>query len=157
MTVRPDPALRPTTLVWIDTEEAVVLRWQAGAEVRRLRSEVPPRHRSTGHVRHDPRIRAGGGGVPDDGLERRRRLLLDKFLDEVAGLVPPDDRAVIIGPGPVREHLAEALRADDRHHGRLRPVETEPAGALTEPQLIAMLRRLAGAPPVRRLPASAAS
>ncbi len=157
MTVRPDPTLRPTTLVWIDTEGAVVLRWQAGAEVRRLRSEVPPRHRSTGHVRHDPRIRAGGGGVPDDGLERRRRLLLDRFLDEVAGLVPPDDRAVIIGPGPVHEHLAEALRAEDRHHRRLRPVETEPAGALTEPQLVAMLRRLAGAPPVRRLPPSAAS
>jgi hypothetical protein len=157
MTVRPDPAPRPTTLVWIDAEEAVVLRWQAGAEVRRHRSDVPSRHRSTGHVRHDPRFRAGGGSVADDGVERRRRLLLDRFLGEVAELVPPDDRAVVIGPGTVREQLAEALRVGDRRHGRLRPVDTEPAGALTEPQLVAMLRRLAGVPPVRRLPASAVS
>ncbi|MBP1705219.1 MAG: hypothetical protein H6Q36_958 [Chloroflexi bacterium] len=151
MSVHPAPQ-RPATLVWIDAQEALVLRWRSGAEVTRLVSEVPPRRRAVGGDRRDPTIRAGGGGVADDQVERHRRAHLERFVREVAALVPPDDRAVIIGPGTVRERLAGELSAGDRRHGRQRPVEVEPAGRMTEPQLVARLRQLQGTAAPRRAP-----
>lgn len=151
MTVHPAPR-RPATLVWIDAQEALLLRWQSGAEVTRLTSEVPPRRRAVSGERRDPTVRAGGGGVADDQVERHRRAHLERFVRDVAALVPPDDRAVILGPGAVKERLAGELTAEDRRHGRDRPVTVEPAGRMTEPQLVARLRELEGVPPPRRVP-----
>jgi hypothetical protein len=43
---------RPSTLVWIDSREAIIVRWLDGtARLERLESEVPAHHRATGHVR----------------------------------------------------------------------------------------------------------
>ncbi|HSL76351.1 MAG TPA: hypothetical protein VK867_05360, partial [Candidatus Limnocylindrales bacterium] len=57
---RREPA--STALVWIDAREATIVRVSGdGATVRRLESEVPAHHRSTGHVRHEPSVRHGGG------------------------------------------------------------------------------------------------
>jgi len=151
MTVHPAPQ-RPATLVWIDAQEAFVLRWQSGAEVTRLVSEVPPRRRAVGGERRDPTVRAGGGGTADDQVDRHRRAHLERFVRDVAAQVPPDDRALILGPGPVKERLAGELLAEDRRHGRERPVAVEPAGRMTEPQLVARLRALEGVPPPRRVP-----
>jgi hypothetical protein len=64
------PAL---TLVWIDAREAVVVRWVAGTSVvERIESDVPAHHRATGHVRHDPNVRHGGGGVSQTAGEPHR-------------------------------------------------------------------------------------
>jgi len=156
MTVHPAPQ-RPATLVWIDAEEAYVLRWQSGAEVTRLTSEVPPRRRAVSGERRDPTVRAGGGGVADDQVERHRRAHLERFVRDVAALVPPGDRAVILGPGPVKERLAGELMAEDRRHGHERPITVEPAGKMTEPQLVARLREIEGVAPRRRLPAAGGS
>ena len=151
MTVHPAPK-RPATLVWVDAQEALVLRWQAGAEVRRLTSEVPPRRRAVSSERRDPTVRAGGGGVADDQVERHRRAHLERFVRDVAALVPAGDRAVILGPGPVKERLAGELTSEDRRHGRERPITVEPAGRMTQPQLVARLRDLEGVAARRRVP-----
>jgi hypothetical protein len=151
MTVHPAPQ-RPATLVWIDAQEALVLRWRSGAAVTRLVSEVPPRRRAVSGERRDPTVRAGGGGVADDQVERHRRAHLERFVRDVAALVPPDNRALILGPGPVKERLAGELAAEDRRHGRDRSLTVEPAGRMTEPQLVARLRELEGVPPLRRVP-----
>jgi hypothetical protein len=151
MTVHPAPQL-PATLVWIDAEEAYVLRWRSGPEVTRLASEVPPRRRAVSGERRDPTVRAGGGGTADDQVERHRRAHLERFVRDVAALVPPDDRALILGPGSVKEQLAGTLAAADRRRGRERPVVVEPAGRMTEPQLVARLRELEGVSPPRRIP-----
>jgi hypothetical protein len=130
---------RPVTLVWLDADEAILLGSDApagdGADppgVRRVRSQVPPHHRATGRVHHDPRVRSGGGADPDDLVERRREHLIGAYIREVAGLLPPDDRIVIVGPGPVHGRLADEVRAADIRHRRDRPVEEAAAGPLTE-------------------------
>ncbi len=153
---------RPVTLVWLDANEALLLGAQGSVgddasrpSFRRVGSEVPPHRRSTSHVRHDPRVRSGGGADPDDLIARRREHLLATYLREVAALVPPGDRVVALGPGTVHGRFAAELRADDLRHRRDRPVEDAPAGPLTERQLKARWRELSGAAPERQRPANA--
>lgn len=138
-----------TTLVWIDSEEAIIVRWADRATVERIRSDVPGRHRSMGHMRVDPAIRHGGGGATADTAERARRSHLQAFLDEVAEHVPEGDDVTVVGPGLVRERLERALRAEDRRHGRRRHVRSAAAERLTEQELVAHVRELAGDAPRR--------
>jgi hypothetical protein len=139
-----------TTLVWIDSEEAIIVRWADRATVERIRSDVPGHHRSTPHLRIDPTIRHGGGGASADVAERARRDHLRAFLDDVAGHVPDGDDVTVVGPGLVRERLERNLRADDRRHGRGRHVHSAAAERLTEQELVARVRALAGDAPRRR-------
>ncbi len=138
------------TLVWIDAREAVIGHWHAG-EVRleRLRSDVPSHHRSTGHVRHDPAVRHGGGAAQDAG-EANRLEHLARFIDLVATHVPPDGELLILGPGTVRDRLGHRMRETERHGAGAREITVQTAGRLTEPQLTARLRNLAGVQPRRR-------
>jgi len=138
-----------TTLVWIDSEEAIIIRWADRATVERIRSDVPGRHRSTGHVRVDPTVRHGSGAGPEDA-ERARRARLAAFIQNVAGHLPPDGDVHVVGPGMVRERLERSLRADDRRLGRRRNVHAAPAERLTEQELVAHVRELAGDAPKRR-------
>jgi hypothetical protein len=139
-----------TTLVWIDSEEAIIVRWADRATVERIRSDVPGRHRSTPHMRVMPTIGHGGGGSTADIAERARREHLRSFLDEVAAHVPDADDVTVVGPGLVRERLERSLRADDRRHGRRRHVHSAAAERLTEQELVAHVRALAGDAPRRR-------
>jgi hypothetical protein len=162
MKLQSENPIRPVTLVWLDTDEAIILRGEGPAGddaappgIRRIHSEVPPHRRSTSHVRHDPRVRSGGGADPDDLIARRREHLLAAYLREVAALVPPGDRVVVLGPGTVHGRFAAELRADDVRHRRNRPVEDAATGPLTDRQLRARWRELSGAAPGRQLPANA--
>jgi hypothetical protein len=143
----------PATLVWIDCEEALIVRWERAARIERIASDVPARHRSTGGVRHDPSVRHGGGATPDNRIARERLERLRAFLQEVATRVPPSDDVRIVGPGDVRLRLGRLLRDDDRRVGRQRVVDTRAAGPLTERQLVAHVREIAGDPPPRIRPA----
>lgn len=139
----------PVTLVWIDSDDALIVRWNGSATIERVTSDVPPRHRSTGHVRHDPGVRHGGGGVPTDRLERDRKRHLDRFIEQVALRVPPAEAVHIVGPGVVRKRLGRVLRAEDRRLGRDRVVDSGAATQLTERQLVADIRTLSGDPAPR--------
>ncbi len=139
-----------TTLVWIDSEEAIIVRWADRATVERVRSDVPGRHRSTGHVRVDPTVRHGGGGPSGEALERARREHLRGFIDDVMAHVPERDDVTVVGPGLVRERLERSLRADDRRHSRHRRVHSAAADRLSEQTLVARVRELAGDAPRRR-------
>lgn len=142
---------RRVTLVWIDAREAIIGRWSAGAAVlTRLGSDVPARHRSTGHVRHRPDVRHGGGSVSQSALERRRLEHLTRFIDEAARHVPDDEDVIILGPGDVRIRLARQLILSDGQHRIDRTVSVEPARRLSERQLIARLRILHGETPPRQ-------
>jgi hypothetical protein len=143
---------RAVTLVWIDAREARVVPPGGHGGIERLESEVPAHHRSTGHVRHDPLVRHGGGGRPQTAGEPHRLEHLARFLDQVIGRLSPTDDLVIVGPGTVRLHLARRLRTADHRHGIARRIETEPAHPMTDPQLLAWSRALAGGP-LRRLTA----
>jgi hypothetical protein len=141
-----------TTLVWIDSQEAIIVTWSDGAALERVHSDVPGRHRSTGHVRIDPSVRHGGGGALPELAERVRRARLSEFVDDVALRLPPADDVVVIGPGLVRARLARSVQAADRRLGRHRLVESMAADRLTEQELVARARVLCGHAPRRVLP-----
>jgi len=145
-----DDGKQDATLVWIDARTAVVARWHEGeARLERFESDVPSHHKATGHVRYDPAMRHGGGAPKDTG-EAKRLEHLARFVDLVAGHVPPDDEVVIIGPGTVRERLEHEVREADRHASRTRSVTCQPATRLTDRQLVARLRHIAGVEGRRR-------
>jgi len=142
-------AQRRMTLVWIDADSASIVRWPGGKDVERIDSEVPAHRRSTGHVRHEPSV--GHGGVaPQDAGERHRNEHLRRFIATVADAVEADDEVAVLGQGTVFEGLARLLADRDRAHARARVVHVETSKRLTDRQLVARARVLAGAPPNRR-------
>jgi len=143
---------RSNTIVWIDAREAIVVTWHdTEARLERVVSDVPAHHRGTHHVRHDPAMRqGGGGGAPLTTGEPNRLEHLAQFIDEVAARLPDDDDLLIVGPGTVHERLEREVGERDRRHGRQRRVTSEAAPPLTDRQLIARLRHLAGADAPRR-------
>lgn len=144
-----DDATQDCTLVWIDAREAVIARWRGGeAHLERLHSDVPSHHRSTGHVTYDPAV-GHGGLAPKDAGERKRLEHLTRFVELVATQLPAADELVILGPGTVRDRLAHRVREADRHASRTRVVTCEAAPRLTERQIIARLRHVAGSEPGR--------
>lgn len=140
-----DPVDVPAALVWIDSREAVIVRLKDGApDIQRIESEVPAHHRATGHVRHDPSIRHGGGREQSAGDPHRLEHLA-AFLREVVGHLPADGDLVVMGPGTVREQLERRLRAaDEVAHAPSRRIEGVKSGRLTRRQLVAELRRRSG-------------
>lgn len=137
---------QPSTLVWIDAREAVIVRWQDDRpRLERVESEVPAHHRATGHVRHDPGVRHGGGGPPQTAGEPHRLEHLDRFVEQIANRLPPGDDLLILGPGTVRERLERLVRESGEHHEPSRGISCEPSSRLTDRQLIARLRHFAGA------------
>ncbi|MDO8485936.1 MAG: hypothetical protein Q7S35_13420, partial [Candidatus Limnocylindrales bacterium] len=56
----------------------------------------------------------------------------------------------ILGPGTVHERLERLVRETDERHERSRGVSCEASSQLTDRQLIARLRHIAGADPRRR-------
>lgn len=141
------------TLVWIDAERAVIVRWDGAPTLTRIESEVPSHRRLGGYVGHDPSLRTMGSPPPD----RHREEHMRHHLRTVADVVVWTDDVEVIGPGTVHEHLATLLRVEDRIHGRTRSVLDAPAGLFTEAQLVARVRASAGDPPKRgRRPVAAA-
>lgn len=136
-----------TTLIWIDSEEAIIVRWADRATVERVHSDVPGRHRSDGHITMGDAMRIDGGAR--DTHERARREELRRYVEEVACRVPGTDDVMVVGPGILRGRLERVVRADDRHHGRSRLVHSAAAERLSEQELVARVRTLAGEAPQR--------
>jgi hypothetical protein len=142
---------RSATLVWIDSAAAVIARLRDGeTRLERIESEVPPHHRATGHVRHDPSVRHGGGRGSQTAGEPHRIEHLNRFVADIASRLSPGGDLLILGPGTVHERLAREIAEADAHASRHRIIACETSSPLTNPQLIARLRRFAGAEPRRR-------
>lgn len=136
----------PRTLVWIDSERALIVRWDGSATVTQIESEVPSHRRMGGHVSHDADLRTIGSPSPDP----HRLEHLRHYLRQVADRLEPSDPIEVIGPGTVHEHLAGLLIEEGNHQGRRRVVLATSAARLSEAQLIARVRTAAGDPPQRR-------
>lgn len=143
----------PATLVWVDSVEAFIVHWNGRATIDHVSSDVPSRHRRTGHVRRNPSVGHGCSGPAGGYPDRDRGEHLRAFLGEVARLVPEQGEVQVVGPGVVRELLTRLIVDDDRHHGRTRAVGSRPQGPHTQRQLVADVRALAGAAPARQRPA----
>ena len=134
-------------LVWIDAREAVIVRIQGDrARIERVESEVPAHHRATGHVRHDPAVRHGGGR-PQSAGEPHRIEHLNRFIGDIANRLACGDDLLVLGPGTVHERLARHLSDSDGRHGRHRVIDCVASPPLTDRQLISRLRRFSGAEP----------
>jgi hypothetical protein len=142
-------AQRRMTLVWIDADGASIVRWPERPEVERLESNVPAHHKSTGGVRYEAMAGHGGLAPRDDG-ERRRNEHLRRFVSSVADEIEADDEMAVLGRGPVFEALARTIAERDHGHARTRVVHVEASKRLTDRQLVARARELAGTPPRRR-------
>ena len=130
-------------LVWINSRSASIVRCRDGTvSIDRIRSDVPPHRRATGHQEHVP---TGG----DEGA-RHREAHLDRFVSEVMRSLPPVADLLVVGPGDIRWRLDRAIRAHDAHHGVRRVIRCEPAPRWTRGRLIAEFRQAAGASLPRR-------
>lgn len=142
---------RSSMLVWIDSREAIIVRMQGDrARVERVESEVPAHRRATGHVRHDPAVRHGGGGSPQSAGEPHRIEHLTRFVEDIATRLAAGDSLLVLGPGTVHERLARHLSESDGHRGRHRVIHCEASPPLTDRQLVSRLRRFSGGEPRRR-------
>jgi len=142
---------RPHALVWIDSHEAIVVRWADDqARIERIVSEIPPPHVTNAHVRHDPTIRHGGGGAPEAEASRRAAYL-DRFLKAVAAGLPDDADLTVLGPGTTHQRLATVVQGSDTTHHRERWVETRTSSRKTDRQLVAILREIEGDEAPRRI------
>ena len=133
-----------TTGVWISAASATVLRWgAAGVTLREhIDSLVPGKHRSTG--RPPTEDHPAGEGHRD---ERMRA-----FFAKVSAAVSMDDDLLLVGDGEVVEHFAHQVQVHDQGRSSSRRVEVEKSGPMTEPQLLARMRKFAGHPAARTLP-----
>lgn len=126
------------TLAWIDSRQAHIVRWRDGqAQLAHLESDVPAHRTETGFT-------------PQDAVEGHRLEHLARFVKQVAAQLPPDDDLLLIGPGTVREHLANEVAEQDAQHHHTRRVACRAAGPLTVPQLVATLRHEIGDEPPRK-------
>jgi hypothetical protein len=135
---------RPHALVWIDSKAAIVVRWEdEQARIERVTSDIPDHTKSSGHLRHDPAIRHGGGRS-QDAEESRRHEYLSRFMKDVTHRLPEDADLTVLGPGATHEHLVKSIRASDAEHHRVRHVGGRRSSRLTDRQLVALLRELEG-------------
>jgi hypothetical protein len=137
-------------LVWVDSRGATIVRGgTSGPVLEHVESDVPAHRRATGNVRVDPAIRHGGGGDVTNQVERHRLEHRRAFLADVASRIAPGDDVVVLGPGPVRSHLASLLSEEPRRVAAGAAVVEAPAGRRSARQLVARYLELAGSPPAR--------
>ena len=139
-----------TTLVWIDSEEAIIVRWADRAD----RGAGPlgragPAAAPSGHGPVDPAMRPSTATAAD-AQERARREELRRFVDEVACRVPDADDVTVVGPGVLRGRLERRSCAPTTATtAASRLVHSAAAERLTEQELVARVRALAGDAPPR--------
>jgi len=136
-------------LVWIDAEGARILRWREMVTEVRVPSEIPVHERSTYHVRHDPRVRHGGGGRGADDAARHRTEHVRQFLSRVEDAILAEEALEVLGTGELCQRLASQIRRHDRTHHRDRTITVDHSMRLTRPQLVARLKERVGREPVR--------
>jgi hypothetical protein len=136
-------------LVWIDAEGARIYRWREKVTEARVSSEIPVHERSTYHVRHDPRVRRGGGGSGADEAARHRTQHVRQFLTSVEAALLPDEALEVLGTGELGQRLASLVRRHDRAHHRDRPITIDHSMRMTRPELVARLKDRVGLAPVR--------
>jgi hypothetical protein len=123
-----------TTLVWVDREEAIIVRWADRALLERIAAERPDA---------DDASTVTPGGLAH-AAPRGEREGIRGFAAAIAARVPPGDDVTVVGPGILRGSLERILRAEDRRLGRRRLVHATASDRLSEPELVARVRARAG-------------
>lgn len=116
--------------LWIDHREAVIVAVATeGEEVKRISSDMEK------HGRFSARSPEGS---PEDRRDRRFGEHLHHYYAEVIAAIRNADAILILGPGEAKGELEKRL-AHERLSGRIVGIET--VDKLTEPQIVAKIRR----------------
>ena len=115
--------------VWIDHKKAVIVSITAGeVTTRTLTSDV-------GAHPHYSGSQEGGG---EKRYEERHNQDLDRYYDDVIGLLGKPDALLLFGPGEAKLQLKERL---GRSKGSSEsPVAVESTDKLTDPQIVAKVK-----------------
>lgn len=132
-------------LVWMDTREAIITRWQGQPTVERLESSVPPMRKAVGSVRRGPARPSGGGRVPGHGTKARHLDLLRGYFADLADRMADLEVVEVAGRGMAYEQFADLLRRLASRRAMDVEVTTwRMSKPPTEPQLVARLREMVG-------------
>jgi stalled ribosome rescue protein Dom34 len=116
--------------IWIDRKKAVIV-------------SVARDHSAITHVRSSLRPHSDFHGAQDGGGEKkyeaRHEQGMAHFVDAVARHVERGDEVLILGPGESKSALARRVRQIKSLKGVA--TTTTAADKLTEPQLVALVRR----------------
>lgn len=123
------------TGVWIDQEKAFIIRIEGeGAPwLEKMESRVESRIRIPGEEKVSARF---GQTFIDDQEKKQHRQhnQREKFFKEVIKKIKEENFLYLVGPGPAKEGLNNALENDKSVKAKV--VLIEPADAMTEQQLI---------------------
>jgi hypothetical protein len=127
--------------LWIDHREAVIVvlsetgevttRIQSGVEKHPSRSSEPSQGKFKSHQ-----------APADDSRENAFTGHLIRYYDEVLSSLREAGSILLIGPGEAKTELKKRL---ETHKGDQRTITMETAGQMTEPQVVAQVRRHFGA------------
>lgn len=120
--------------LWIDHREAVIVTVANkgaadGEEIKRVNSDVEQQGRFSGNSPE---------GSLEDRRDRRFGAHLHQYYAEVIAAIRDADSILILGPGEAKGELEKRL-VQEKLSGRIVGVET--ADKLTEPQIVAKVRR----------------
>jgi hypothetical protein len=122
--------------LWIDHKKAVVVSLtDKGESIRKIESGA-----KRVVYRGARRIGASHGAQYSQGenqLDNRFMEQLNKYYEEVAGLLRGATHILILGPGEAKTELGARL---EREKGPAREIRTEPADKLTDRQIAARVR-----------------
>lgn len=137
--------------IWIDRREAILIHLgQDPPRVERVESGVEAVARrkggSAGITSKAGRSRGKAGGpaggmddaLPEGKIGRRTEQALRRYYQSVEEAAGDATALVLFGPGQTRDELAAAI--EEGAPGR-RTIWSEPAERLTEPQMVAFVKR----------------
>jgi len=126
--------------VWIDAREAMIIDFSdPNDEIKTIRSEVEPNHRSTGGLHMSGgNIHSQHGQDYDRRLEHRREHEFNRFFDEVADQLKDTVRLRVYGPGIVKTHFVDRLKKNSSLSSVVEAVET--AHRVSETELTQMVK-----------------
>ena len=116
--------------LWIDHREAVVVTVsKAGEEIKRIHSDTEKQSRFSANAPE---------GLPEDRRDRRFGEHLHQYYAEIIAAIRDADSILIFGPGEAKGELEKQL-THEKLSGRI--VGIESADKLTEPQIVAKIRK----------------
>ena len=141
--------------IWIDRREAVLIHLDGDDQrVERLESDVEslarPKGGSPGVTakagrRHGSRGASGGmdDALPERKIERRLDQAMRQYYARVSEAAGDATSLLLFGPGGTKDELAKSIEGSAP--GR-NTIWTESSDSLTEPQMVAFVRRFFSAP-----------
>ena len=116
--------------LWIDHREAVIVTLKhEGEDIEHVESDVEKRVRYSGTTEN---------GEGEDKRDRRIEGHLEHYYDAVIAHLQDATAVLIMGPAEAKNEFHKHL---EKHHPQIKIVNVEAADKMTDPQIVAKVRR----------------